>query len=563
MKRRQAMQMGQLNQPPSAEGIQAAGDSGLRQTSGEGVTGIPATEFSEASFQTLIQNAPFGVYRSNVEGRLLLVNPALVAILGYDSAEELLTRNLDRDIYAQASLRRRVVGEYWHDRHYWDFEADWKRKDGKVIRVRLTGRSCDATEEHPLFFEIFVEDISERNHLEHQLIQAQKMEAVAQLAGGIAHDFNNLLGMIQGQADLFREELGPRDPRIPRIEAIHDAAVRAAALTRKILAFSRKQRAEARRIDLNGAVRDSEKLLREFTGDKIEVSLRLSPEAGAIHIDPVHLEQVLMNLVINARDAMANGGHLTIETSLVKLRESEVRGHFGARAGQFALLCVSDTGVGMDKETMAHIFEPFFTTKPAGKGTGLGLSTIQAIVRQSHGFIIPSSEPGHGATFKIYFPPDEEAVPDLLPDSEAATPSCGCETILLVEEEPGMREITRELLTAGGYRVLEAADFFSAIDIAEQTKESICLLLSDLFMPGMDGATLAARLRTILPDLKVLFMSGYSDEVVTEHQPRIRSTPLLRKPFSRSDLLERVRQALSEPAQVPANAKLSGCPTSM
>lgn len=507
---------------------------------------VPEMSLSESSFRTLIQNAPFGVYRSNVEGRLLLVNPALVEILGYDSAEELLTRNLDRDIYLHPTLRRRVVGEYWHNKHYWDFEADWKRKDGVVIKVRLTGRACHASKDHPLYFEIFVEDISERSELEQQLIQAQKMEAVGQLAGGIAHDFNNLLGMILGQADLLTEESRSDDPRLARAQAIHDAAARAAALTRKLLAFSRKQRADPRRIDINSAVHDFEKLVCEFTGEKIEISLRLSPKTGLIYIDPIQLEQILMNLVINARDAMPDGGKLMIETSRIEFTESEARHRLGTRPGQFVLLSISDTGVGMDKLTMSRIFEPFFTTKPVGKGTGLGLSTTYGIVRQTHGFIIPSSEPGRGTTFRIYFPPAEEASPDILPDSDADGLRRGSETILLVEDEPGIREITRELLAAGGYRVLEAGNFSCAIDIAEQAKEPISLLLTDLFLPGMDGQTLATRLRTILPDLHVLFMSGYSDDLLPDHTALSQSPTVLRKPFSRSDLLDRVRCALSK-----------------
>jgi two-component system, cell cycle sensor histidine kinase and response regulator CckA len=506
----------------------------------------PQTRVSESTFRTLIQNAPFGVYRSNLEGDFLLVNPALVAILGYDSVEELLTRNLERNIYVNPMIRRRSVGEYWHNKHYWDFEAEWKRKDSSVIKVRLTGRACPATEERPLYFEIFVEDISERSELERQLIQAQKMEAVGQLAGGIAHDFNNLLGMILGQADLCKEEPTLSEPCLERIQAIHDAAARATALTRKLLAFSRKQQMDPRNIEINTPVRDFEKLLREFLSEKIEFSLELSPDAGSIHIDPVQLEQILMNLVVNARDAMPNGGKLTIGTSVVEFTETDARRHVGTRPGRFVLLSVTDTGIGMDKATLCRIFEPFFTTKPAGKGTGLGLSTTYGIVRQAGGFIIPVSELGHGTTFRIYFPPSEDVTPTVLPDTTPVATAPGCETILLVEDEPGMREITRELLTAGGYCVFEAENFSSAIDIAERSHSPLHLLLTDLFMPGMDGRTLAARLRTILPDLRVLYMSGYSDELLPDHSSPVELSRILRKPFSRSDLLDRVRRALTE-----------------
>jgi two-component system, cell cycle sensor histidine kinase and response regulator CckA len=510
----------------------------------------PDTSLSESAFRTLIQNAPFGVYRSNVEGRLLLVNPALVDILGYASAEELLTKNLERDIYLNPNVRRRSVGEYWHNKHYWDFEADWKRKDGSVIKVRLTGRAYPATEDHPLYFELFVEDITDRSELERQLLQAQKMEAIGQLAGGIAHDFNNLLGMILGQADLCKEGAAPDDPRLPRLQAIHDAAARAAALTRKLLAFSRKQQAEPRRIELNAAVRDVEKLLSEFIGEKIDFSLRLLPDVGYIHADPVQLEQVLMNLVVNARDAMPDGGKLIIETSLAVLTESDARRHLGTRPGSFIVLSVTDTGIGMDKLTMSRIFEPFFTTKPPGKGTGLGLSTTYGIVRQCGGFIIPTSEPGHGTTFRIYFPHAEELAPSASTASTDASaspaPLAPSETVLLVEDEPGMREITRELLIAAGYKVLEADNFCRALEIAERDHVPFDLLLTDLFMPGMDGRALAAHLGKIIPGLRVLFMSGYSDDLLPDHAAFADSTRVLRKPFSRSDLLDRVRCALSE-----------------
>jgi two-component system, cell cycle sensor histidine kinase and response regulator CckA len=510
----------------------------------------PDTSLSESAFRTLIQNAPFGVYRSNVEGRLLLVNPALVDILGYASAEELLSKNLERDIYLNPSVRRRSVGEYWHNKHYWDFEADWKRKDGSIIKVRLTGRAYPATQDHPLYFELFVEDITDRSELERQLLQAQKMEAIGQLAGGIAHDFNNLLGMILGQAELCKEGAAPDDPRLPRIQAIHDAAARAAALTRKLLAFSRKQQADPRRIELNAAVRDVEKLLSEFIGEKIEFSLRLSPDAGYILADPVQLEQVLMNLVVNARDAMPSGGKLTIETSLAEFSETEARRRLGTRPGNFIVLSVIDTGIGMDKLTMSRIFEPFFTTKPPGKGTGLGLSTTYGIVRQCGGFIVPTSEPGHGTTFRIYFPHAEEVAPSASistpADSSSVAPLVAGETVLLVEDEPGMREITRELLIAAGYKVLEADNFCRALEIAGQDHATIHLLLTDLFMPGMDGRALAAHLCKMIPGLRVLFMSGYSDDLLPDHVAFAESCRVLRKPFSRADLLERVRRALSE-----------------
>lgn len=510
----------------------------------------PDTSLSESAFRNLIQNAPFGVYRSNFEGRFLLVNPALVEILGYDSAEELLTKNLERDIYLNPNVRRRSVSEYWHNKHYWDFEADWKRKDGAIIKVRLTGRAYPATKDHPLYFELFVEDITDRSELERQLVQAQKMEAIGQLAGGIAHDFNNLLGMILGQAELCKEAISPDDPRLQRILAIYDAAARAAALTRKLLAFSRKQQAEPRPILLNTAVQDFQKLLAEFTGDKIEFSLQLSPDVGLIHADPVQVEQVLMNLVVNARDAMPNGGKLIIETSLAEFSEGDARRHLGSRPGHFIVLTVTDTGTGMDKLTMARIFEPFFTTKPPGKGTGLGLSTTYGIVRQCGGFIIPSSELGHGTTFRIYFPHAEEVAPGVsarqVDSSSAASSISAGQTILLVEDEPGMREITRELLIAGGYRVLDAENFCRALEIAGNNHAPIHLLLTDLFMPGMDGRALAARLRCELPGLRVLFMSGYSDDLLPDHAAYAEPSSVLRKPFSRTDLLDRVRRALSE-----------------
>lgn len=498
---------------------------------------------SEANFRSLVHDSPFGILKVTLEGRILQANPALVKMLGYASEEEVCKLNMEQDVYHDPKQRQRLVEEHSQKNEFHNVEVQWKRKDSNVITALLNGRRVPGPDDVQTYFEEFAEDITQRRILERQLFQSQKMEAIGRLAGGIAHDFNNLLGVVLGHTEILEEASG-RDRRLQRsVEAIQSATQRASALTTQLLAFSRKQMVEPRILDLNGAVREIEKLLRRVIGEDIELMIRLQ-SGGTIQIDPGQLDQILMNLVVNARDAMPNGGKLIVETSTVTLDDSYVGQHLGAAAGPFVLLSISDTGSGMDQETLSHIFEPFFTTKEKGKGTGLGLSTVYGIVKQCGGYIMAYSEPGHGTTFKVYFP-HVSGIPDSrrASDRRAEVPG-GKETVLLVEDETALRELTRGLLETAGYTVLEAANVEDALRLAENAHRKIDLLLTDVVMPGMDGHELSRRLTASCPSLKVLYMSGYTDDVIVHKGVLNRGTTLLQKPFGRAGLLGKVRQVL-------------------
>ncbi|HVH50085.1 MAG TPA: ATP-binding protein [Candidatus Bathyarchaeia archaeon] len=364
------------------------------------------------------------------------------------------------------------------------------------------------------------------------------------MAGGVAHDFNNLLGVILGQTELLHTQLQNDSSAQRRTEVIEQAARRAAELTKQLLAFSRQQFIEPRVVDTNAIVRDIEKLLRRLIGEDVELMIRLQANAGNIKVDPSQLEQILMNLAVNARDAMPDGGKLILETAHVDLDEAYARQHLGAQAGDFQMLAVSDTGTGMDSQPLARIFEPFFTTKADGRGTGLGLSTVYGIVKQNNGYIMAYSEVGHGTTFRIYFPRVREAAELRNQKSPQPESAKGSETILIVEDEEALRELARELLEANGYKVIEAERGETAIRLVEASQTPIDLLLTDVVMPGMGGKQLAKRLLELRPALRVLYMSGYTDDVINNRGVLSENAPLLPKPFTRAVLLRKVREAL-------------------
>jgi len=385
---------------------------------------------------------------------------------------------------------------------------------------------------------------------EHQLRHSQKMEAVGRLAGSVAHDFNNQLSVILGYSISALQEMKEIDPIREDISEIVRAGERASELTRQLLAFSRQQVLAPRVMDLNAAVRDCEKLLRRLLGEDIDLVVRCSRVLSKIRADPGQVEQVLMNLVINARDAMAGGGKLTIETSDVVLEESYVVEHFGAASGPHVLLAVSDTGTGMDRETQARIFEPFFTTKELGKGTGLGLSTVFGIVKQSGGNIWVYSEPGGGTTFKVYFPQVNDA--DIEPLEVLQLPVLnGTETILLVEDQDEVRRVAHRILTRFGYHVIEARNAGEALLTCEQYPRTIHLLLTDVVMPLLGGRQLAERLVQIRADLKVLFMSGYTENAIVHHGILDAGIEYVQKPLVPDALARRVREVLDTPARPP------------
>jgi CheY-like chemotaxis protein len=375
------------------------------------------------------------------------------------------------------------------------------------------------------------------------------MEAVGRLAGGVAHDFNNLLTVIKGYSELMLEQTTPGGPLRAEVEEVKKAADRAASLTRQLLAFSRQQVLAPRILDLNAAVGNMEQMLRRLLGEDIELSTALGEKLGQVKADPGQVEQVIMNLAVNSRDAMSRGGKLTIETGNAVLDESYMREHGGVKPGRYVMLAVSDTGTGMDEETRSRIFEPFFTTKEMGKGTGLGLSTVYGIVKQSEGYIWVYSEARRGTTFKVYLPRVDESAEDSQKLAAAAgTGDRGTETILLVEDEDGVRALVKQVLSRQGYTVIETRHAKEALEEYERRAGPIPLLLTDVVLPQMSGRELAERLKAAHPEIKVLYMSGYTDDAVLRHGVIGQETAFLQKPFTTASLARKVREVLDRPA---------------
>jgi PAS domain S-box-containing protein len=499
-----------------------------------------ALQQSEANYRSMVERAPYGIYRADAEGRLLSVNPALVEMLGYESAEELTEANLNADIYSdpQEHVRLMLQNPDQFDRP----EVAWKRKDGTPIAVSLRGRVVRDASGAILYFDSIVEEVTEKRKLEKQLRQAQKMEAVGRLVGGIAHDFNNLLVVIQGQMEMLAEQIRQDHPGQQGVEKAREAAERAASLTRQLLAFGRMQVLQPRVISLNAIIRGMDKLLKPLLGESIELVQKLDPGLAAVKADPGQMEQVILNLAVNARDAMPRGGRLTIQTTNAALDEAYARAHPPLPAGRYVMLAVHDSGIGMDKETQSHIFEPFFTTKEQGRGTGLGLATVYGIVKQSRGYIWVASEPDQGAAFQIYLPLVDEKV-EAVKSSSPELLLTGNETILVAEDEEGVREVASQFLRKCGYTVLEARNGHEAIAIAESHPDAIHLLVTDMAMPGLSGRETAAQIMRLRPGIKVVCMSGYS-----EHSELMQAGDFfdlrLQKPFTRETMAQAVRNAI-------------------
>jgi two-component system cell cycle sensor histidine kinase/response regulator CckA len=502
---------------------------------------------SEARYRSLVQSAVYGIYRSSLEGRFFDVNPALITMLGYDSAEEVLALDPKLDVFVDPSEQMRVMAEFRRGARLDNVEVRWKRKDGSAITVRLSGRVVNNPEETAEVVEIIAEDITERRVLENQFRQAQKMEAVGRLAGGVAHDFNNLLMVISGYAEVLLEHTRKNDPLYPKIEAIHQATDRATTLTRQLLAFSRKQLLELKVVDLNIIVEDIKRLLRPLIGENIELQTQLAPDLGRTRADAGQIEQVLMNLVVNSKDAMPNGGKITIQSANARLNHEDVRREYSyIHPGLYVVLSVTDTGEGMDKETQLRIFEPFFTTKEKGKGTGLGLSTVYGIIKQSGGYVLVQSEPGQGTTFRIYLPRVEDALEPVGTLGISSSQNGGSETVLLVEDEESVRQLVRETLESKGYKVLEAENGEAALRIVSNYSDKIDMLITDVVMPGMSGRELSARLCASRPQTKVLYLSGYTEDAIGHEGVVDPHTVFLQKPFTLQMLSRKVREVLGE-----------------
>ncbi len=388
-------------------------------------------------------------------------------------------------------------------------------------------------------------DITEYKRLEAQFLQSQKMEAIGVLAGGVAHDFNNLLNVINGYTELILDELEVSHPLRKDVEHIWDAGQRAATLTSQLLAFSRKQIMQPEIFDLKQVIHNMSAMLRRVIGEDIEIISRTYPDPIVINADPGKIQQVVMNLVVNARDAMPNGGKLTIETSCVDFGAGYIKDHAVAKPGPYAMLAISDTGTGMDAATQARVFEPFFTTKAKGKGTGLGMSTVYGIVKQSDGFVWVYSELGKGTTVKIYFPRVTSQISAAHLETRSAPGSRGTETVLIVEDERAVRALASRILQERGYHVLEAADGAEGLRIAQEYMKEIHLVLTDVVMPGIGGRALISRLEEIRPGIKALFISGYTDNAIVHHGILDSGVAFLQKPFSVDGLLRKVREVLS------------------
>ncbi len=513
-------------------------------------------ELAEQSYRGIFENAVIGIFQSTLEGRYLTVNLAMARMLGYKSPEDLTTSVTDigRQVYVDPSRRDEFQELLKEGGVAHDFEIQAYRKDGSKMWLSASGRAIlrDGT---IIGYEGMNEDITERKLLEDQLRQAQKMEAVGRLAGGVAHDFNNMLGVITGYGELLQLNLPPSGPLRKYADEIGKAGRRATALTRQLLAFSRKQVISPLVLDLNAVVGEMETMICRLIGEDILVSFKRQPALAPVRIDPGQVEQILMNLAINSRDAMPGGGSLRIEITETELDETYARQIAYAKPGKYIVLTMSDTGCGIEKEIQTHIFEPFFTTKEVGKGTGLGLSTVYGIVKQNEGYIRIYSEPAKGTTFRIYFPRANAAVSSSRPIEKLPLPP-GAEVILVVEDEAPLRKLAHTCLESHGYTILEAGDSAAATELFRQHVGKIDLLLTDLVMPGESGRALAETLLELSPSLKVLYMSGYSNDLIAQQGVLDPGIVLLEKPFTLQALLAKVREAL-HPAEISKSASIS------
>jgi two-component system cell cycle sensor histidine kinase/response regulator CckA len=518
---------------------------------------VDALERSEASFRGVVEGAPYGICRVSQDGCFLRVNPALEKMLGHEGQEELLRSNIGMDVFRNLRDFEQLIEVLQSEGEFKDVEAEWKRKDGAPITVLCSGRSVDRSGNGLPSIELFAEDVTERRILERQLRMTTKMEAIGRLSGGIAHDFNNLLGVIIGYSEILKRKLAAENPLFECADEIEKAGQRAVSLTRQLLAFSRQQILSPAVLDLNVLVAGMEKMLPRLIGEDIAVQTSLSSEIGRVKADHGQIEQVVMNLAVNARDAMPQGGELRIETSNAEFDEAYVRHHPGAKRGRYVMLAVADTGIGMTAETLVHIFEPFFTTKEVGKGTGLGLATVYGVVKQSGGYLWVDSAPGKGSRFQMFLPRVEENVTDVVLSAAPLVKLRGAETILLVEDADALRKLARSFLVDRGFEVLAAPNGEEALRLAAGHKGPIHLLLTDVIMPGMNGRVLAEHLSPKRVGIRVLYMSGYTDSFIAGHGVLEAGTHLLHKPFTEEALITKVRDVLdAAPATLVHDEKL-------
>jgi len=491
-----------------------------------------------------VDQSPASVVVTDLQGNIEYVNRRFTEITGYDAAE---VQGKNPRILRSGLTPPELYQELWATilaGRKWSGVVQNRRKDGVLYWEAATISPIRDDAGTVTNFVEIAQDVTDQRLLEEQFRQAQKMEAVGRLAGGVAHDFNNLLSVITACTELVLEDLGASDPRREDLEEVRKAAVQAATLTRQLLAFSRQQVLQPKVLDLNEVVGSAEKMLRRLIGEDVSLTTVLGPALGSVKADQGQLEQVIMNLAVNARDAMPDGGKFTIATSAVHLDAEYASEHSPVTPGDYVLLAISDTGVGMDANTQRRIFEPFFTTKEKGKGTGLGLATVYGIVKQSGGFIWLYSEPGHGTTFKIYLPRVDTPVGGE-PEPPVTVESLrGTETVLIAEDSDAVRKVARAVLERHGYTVLDASNGPAALEVAIWHSAPIHLLLTDVIMPEMSGRELADRLTELRPDVRVLYFSGYTDDAIVRHGVLEEGIAYLEKPFTPDKLAHKVREVL-------------------
>jgi two-component system cell cycle sensor histidine kinase/response regulator CckA len=508
-----------------------------------------ALQQSEERFQELFENARDIIFTLDLEGNFTSLNKSAVEVMGW-SKEEARKINIKNLVAPEhLNLCRQMMQRILNEEPMQQFEISVLRKDGQKVLLETSARLIQSDGKKKGVQGI-ARDVTERRHLENMVRQSQKMDAIGRLSGGVAHDFNNLLCVISGHAELLSERLEREHPGAKNVAQIKRAVDSASTLVRQLLAFSRKQVFYPQTLNLNTIVIETEKLLGRLIGEHIGFCCSLDPGLGRVRVDPIQIEQVIVNLVLNARDAMPQGGKLMIATSNVDLDEDCRSRRANIPAGKYTVLAVSDNGSGMDEETQNRIFEPFYTTKELGKGTGLGLATVYGIIKQSGGSIWVYSEPGHGTTFKIYLPRVDAIPSDDSSCNQLSENRPGTETILLVENAEPLRALAKEFLRGSGYAVLEAENGKEAIRIAMGFGGPIHLLLTDVIMPEMGGKQLAGQLASLRPATKVLYMSGYSDDGIVQSGILATEMVFLEKPFTRDILLRKVRRILDEVPQL-------------
>ena len=499
---------------------------------------------SEKKFKDIYEHAVEGIFQTTLDGRFLNMNPAMVHYLGYDSKEDLLENCIDieNQLYVVPEDRKKYISDILNKGRIMDHPVQLYRKDGKKIWMSLNTRLVRGEDSQSLYLEGFATDISERKNLIEQLHQAQKMEAIGRLAGGIAHDFNNILTVILCYCDiLLRSKLS--SPANQAVQEMQAASEKGKRMTSQLLAFSRKQVVQPKIVNINDIIVNQYNMLNRILGEDIQIKLTLNDDIAKVKIDPGQVDQIIMNLVVNARDAMPQGGLLVIETANADFIEETTQSKQWIPSGKYVMLSVSDTGIGMDEQVKSRLFEPFFTTKSKSKGTGLGLATVYGIVKQNSGYIYVYSEVDKGSTFKIYLPQTQDKADEYyLHSRQDVKTKNKKKTILLVEDDPGVRLVTENTLADYGYRIISAESGDMAIELFNENKDNIAIVLTDVVMPNMSGKELGEILLKEKASLKIIYMSGYTEDSVMKTKGLIKDVNFLQKPFTTEELIKMIRK---------------------